>query len=99
MAFGISRSEMNEWKAKVSRGEIAYLTHYWVDPRFPNIKTVTKVGCSDLNKLKRWCVENGLSPRYIHAREEYPHFDLLGPKQREILIREQLQEHLERFRL
>ncbi|MFF2090371.1 hypothetical protein [Paenibacillus sp. NPDC058174] len=99
MAFGIKRAEMNEWKRKVSQGEIAYLTHYWLDPRFPNMKTVTKVGCSDLDKLAAWCRDNGLNPRYIHAREEYPHFDLLGPKQIEILKREKLFDQLERFHL
>ncbi|MFX3633763.1 MAG: hypothetical protein ACE3L7_25760 [Candidatus Pristimantibacillus sp.] len=99
MAFGITRSEMNAWKAKVADGEVAFLTHYWVDPRFPAMKTVTKVGCSDLQKLSRWCAANGLNPNYIHARAEYPHFDLLGPKQREILIKENLQEQLTRFHL
>lgn len=37
MAFGIKREEMKQWKASVARGEIAYLTHYWVDPRFPGL--------------------------------------------------------------
>ncbi|WP_042162812.1 hypothetical protein [Paenibacillus gorillae] len=99
MAFGIKRAEMNEWKRKVAQGEIAYLTHYWLDPRFPTMKTVTKVGCSDLTKLAAWCRDNGLNPRYIHARAEYPHFDLLGPKQIEILKREKLYDQLERFHL
>lgn len=99
MAFGITRSEMNAWKAKVSGGEVAFLTHYWLDPRFPTMKTVTKAGCSDLDKLKRWCIANGLNPNYIHARTEYPHFDLLGSKQREILLKENLQEQLTRFHL
>ncbi|GLX69225.1 hypothetical protein [Paenibacillus glycanilyticus] len=99
MAFGISRSEMGAWKEAVGRGEIAFLTHYWVDPRFPGIKTVTKVGCSDLNKLAQWCKEQGLNPKYIHRRDPFPHFDLLGSKQREILLRENQHEQLERFRL
>ncbi|MCK9857173.1 MULTISPECIES: hypothetical protein [Paenibacillus] len=99
MAFGISRSEVTAWKEAVARGEIAYLTHYWVDPRFPGMKTVTKVGCSDLDKLALWCRDNGLNPRYIHRRDKYPHFDLLGPKQKEILLRENLHAQLERFHL
>ncbi|MUT66622.1 hypothetical protein [Paenibacillus sp. NEAU-GSW1] len=99
MAFGITRAEMNAWKTKVAQGEIAFITHYWLDPRFPSMKTVTKVGCSDLAKLTRWCVSNGLNPQYIHHRSEYPHFDLLGSKQREILRKEKLWEQLERFRL
>ncbi|MDQ6423317.1 hypothetical protein RB620_28200 [Paenibacillus sp. LHD-117] len=99
MAFGITRNEMNEWKAAVTRGEIAFLTHYWLDPRYPGMRTVTKVGCSDLAKLSRWCEENGLHPRYIHARAEFPHFDLIGAKQVEILKKEKLVHHLERFRL
>lgn len=97
MAFGIARHELNEWKNRVSRGEIAYLTHYWYEPRFPGIKTVTKVGCSDLNVLRRWCIDHGLNPEYIHLRSEFPHYDLIGSKQQEILLQEGLQDHLKRF--
>jgi hypothetical protein len=99
MAFGISRAEMTAWKEAVARAEIAFLTHYWVDPRFPGMKTVTKVGCSDLDKLAEWCLSNGLNPKYIHRRDLFPHFDLLGPKQREILLRENQLAQLERFHL
>ncbi|AIQ50421.1 MULTISPECIES: hypothetical protein [Paenibacillus] len=99
MAFGINREELNQWKAAVQRGEIAFLTHYWIDPRFPGITTVTKVGCSDLPRLRRWCEQNGLPAQYIHNRRPFPHFDLLGPKQPEILRREGMWEQLERFRM
>ncbi|GGG11531.1 hypothetical protein [Paenibacillus abyssi] len=99
MAFGIKRAEMMLWKERVRQGEIAYLTHYWFEPRFPGIKTVTKVGCSDLEKLSAWCLEHGLNPEYIHRRKLFPHFDLIGAKQKEILIKEQLWEHVERFGL
>ncbi|WP_053376873.1 hypothetical protein [Paenibacillus sp. FJAT-27812] len=97
MAFGIKRQEMEQWKSAVAHGEIAFLTHYWRDPRFPNMRTVTKVGCSDMAKLSRWCLDHGLNPRYIHARSEYPHFDLLGPMQIEVLKRANQYEQLERF--
>lgn len=97
MAFGIKRDEMERWKAAVARGEIAYLTHFWVDRRFPGIRTVTKVGCSDLAKLSRWCKVHGLNPRHIHARTEFPHYDLMGAKQREVLLKENQLEQLERF--
>jgi len=99
MAFGITRTEMEAWKSKVSQGEIAFLTHYWVEARFPGIRTVTKVGCSNQDKLAAWCRENGLSPAYIHNREPFPHFDLIGPKQKEILAKEGLWSHIERFRI
>ncbi|MEK3881658.1 hypothetical protein [Paenibacillus sp. PL2-23] len=99
MAFGINRTELKEWKAAVARGEIAYLTHYWLDPRFPGIRTVTKVGCSDLEKLAAWCRGNGLNPAYIHKREQYPHFDLIGDKQADILRKEGLYRHIERFHM
>ncbi|MNI35899.1 hypothetical protein D3C73_899360 [compost metagenome] len=99
MAFGINREELNRWKEAVSRGEIAFLTHYWLDPRFPGTTTVTKVGCSDLPRLRRWCEQNGLPPQYIHNRKPFPHFDLLGPKQPEILRREGMWEQLERFHM
>ncbi|WP_172194366.1 MULTISPECIES: hypothetical protein [Saccharibacillus] len=97
MAFGINRQELTRWKEAVERGEIAYLTHFWLHPRFPGITSVTKVGCSDLGKLSGWCLRNGLSPAHIHRRDRYPHFDLIGPKQAEILRREGLLDQLERF--
>lgn len=99
MAFGITRAEMNAWKDQVSRGEIAFLTHFWLDLRFPQFNSVTKVGCNDLAKLSNWCALHGLDPRYIHHRHDFPHFDLLGSKQREILMLEQRWDQLERFGL
>ncbi|MEJ8545085.1 hypothetical protein [Brevibacillus borstelensis] len=99
MAFGISRDELNKWKQSVSRGEIAFLTHYWHDPRFPGIRTVTKVGCADKELLTKWCLANGLNPVHIHDRPPFPHFDLMGPKQKEILEKENLREQITRFRL
>ncbi|KAF6565707.1 hypothetical protein G9G63_04455 [Paenibacillus sp. EKM202P] len=97
MAFGITRQELLSWKREVSRGEIAFLTHYWLDDRFPGITTVTKVGCSDLDKLRLWCNHNGLDPQYIHQRQPYPHFDLIGTKQTEILRKYGMSEQLRRF--
>lgn len=99
MAFGIKRNELQQWKEAVSRGELAFLTHYWIDPRFPDIKSVTKVGCSDLDKLSKWCTSHGLNPQYIHHRRPFPHYDLMGSKQIEILRKEQLYSHLDRFHL
>lgn len=99
MAFGITREELAKWKEAVARGEIAYLTHFWIEPRYPGIRTVTKVGCSNLGVLADWCEANGLNPVYIHNRSPFPHFDLIGPKQAEILRRLNLYSHLERFRL
>ncbi|QQE72629.1 hypothetical protein KDJ56_11605 [Brevibacillus composti] len=99
MAFGITREELNRWKEAVARGEIAFLTHYWRDPRFPGITTVTKVGCADLGKLASWCERHQLNPRYIHHRPPFPHFDLIGSRQKEILLQENMRDHVERFRL
>jgi len=99
VAFGINRAELNAWKEAVSRGETAFLTHYWHDPRFPEFRTVTKVGNSDYERLVAWCVANGLNPKYIHNRSPFPHFDLMGWRQREILLKEKLLDHIERFRL
>lgn len=99
MAFGISRTELEAWKKRVLNGEIAYLTHYWIDPRFPGITSVTKVGCADLNRLRAWCDTYGLPSQYIHNRPPFPHFDLMGPKQREVLEQEGLHGQIERFKL
>ncbi|WP_071395049.1 hypothetical protein [Bacillus tuaregi] len=95
MAFGIKRHELLEWKRKVDRGEIAFLTHYWLDSRFPECKTVTKVGCKDIEKLIHWGKQYGLKAEWIDKRKaSYPHFDLLGQMQIEILEKEGLTEYL-----
>src|SRR5699024_11705557 len=54
MAFGINREQLERWKEQVVKGEIAVITHYWEDERFPGCTSVTKVGCSNLEKLKEW---------------------------------------------
>ncbi|MEK0317673.1 hypothetical protein [Cohnella sp. 56] len=99
MAFGVTRAELEAWKRKVAGGEVAYLTHYWYEPRFPGVNTVTKVGCGDLDRLADWCMRFGLNPAYIHERRPYPHFDLIGAKQIEILRLEGQWEQLKRFGL
>ncbi|MDP4163581.1 MAG: hypothetical protein Q8906_12365 [Bacillota bacterium] len=95
MAFGIKREELVEWKRKIDHGEIAFLTHYWLDDRFPGCKTVTKVGCCDLYKLEEWGRQYGLKKEWIHVRRDgYSHFDLIGNGQKEILTKEGLGHHL-----
>lgn len=99
MAFGITKEQLMSWKKRVKRGEIAFLTHYWYDERFPQYHTVTKVGCSNINKLIVWGKQYDLKETWLHKRNNYPHFDLLGEKQIEILSNENLQNHLIRFNL
>lgn len=95
MAFGITRDDLVAWKEKIDKGEIAFLTHYWLDSRFPACTTVTKVGCNDLQKLIRWGERYELKKEWIHHRKDgYSHFDLLGERQKEILIMENLFDHL-----
>ncbi|PLT29345.1 hypothetical protein [Peribacillus deserti] len=95
MAFGIKRRDIENWKRKIDRGEIAFLTHYWLDDRFPGCKTVTKAGCSDLDKLAEWGAKYGLQREWIHIRKDgYPHFDLLGERQAAILQAEGIHEPL-----
>ncbi|MCM3616117.1 hypothetical protein M3936_00850 [Sutcliffiella horikoshii] len=97
MAFGIRRGELQEWKEKVENGEIAFITHYWVHPRYKGITTVTKAGCCDVGKLIEWGRKYGLKEQLIHKRDHFPHFDLIGDVQREILQKEQQWEQIERF--
>ncbi|BCJ86895.1 hypothetical protein [Effusibacillus dendaii] len=99
MAFGINRQELNEWKRRVKQGEIAFLTHYWLDPRFPNCKTITKAGCLDVERLVEWGTQYGLKREWIDNRSGYPHFDLLGERQLMILKKENLWEQIVRFQL
>lgn len=98
MAFGITRKELAEWKRKVNNGEIAFITHYWYDPRYPDCKTVTKAGSSDLALLAKWGRHHGLDPKWIHHRKDgFSHFDLLGNIQRRILQAEGQYAQLQRF--
>lgn len=97
MAFGIKRDELIRWKQQVEDGDIAFLTHYWVDARFPGCATVTKVGCSDLKKLERWGRQYGLKPEWMDLRNQYPHFDLFGEHQIRIMKAEGMLEQLHRF--
>lgn len=95
MAFGIKREELLDWKKKIDQGDIAFLTHYWLDDRFPDCKTVTKVGCKDLERLVKWGKQYGLRKEWIHLRKDgYSHFDLLGSKQKEILAKENIKMDL-----
>lgn len=97
MAFGIKRPELMSWKEAVKRGEIAFLTHYWVDDRFPGCKTVTKVGCSDVNRLIEWGKQYGLKSEWIDYKKDYPHYDLFGRFQESILHSEGMLSQLHRF--
>ncbi|MCA1053839.1 hypothetical protein LCM10_02480 [Rossellomorea aquimaris] len=98
MAFGVNRKELNDWKERVGKGEVAFITHYWVDERFPQFKTVTKAGCSDIEKLSRWGKKYGLEEKWIHKRKDgFPHFDLLGDTQLRILKEEGQDDQIRRF--
>ncbi|MFI8687188.1 hypothetical protein [Rossellomorea sp. NPDC077527] len=98
MAFGLTKVELKEWKQQVMKGEIAFLTHFWLDERFPNARSVTKVGCSDIAALSRWGEKYGLKKEWIHQRDDgFPHFDLLGDTQYDILLKEGLHDHISRF--
>lgn len=98
MAFGITKYELVNWKDQVKRGEIAFLTHYWYDERFPQYSTVTKVGCNSVTKLIEWGEQYNLSAEWIH-NGKYPHFDLMGHKQYHILKCEGILSHIKRFNL
>ncbi|BCB03785.1 hypothetical protein [Bacillus sp. KH172YL63] len=98
MAFGINRQELKDWKQAVMGGDIAFLTHYWLDDRFPGARSVTKVGCCDLDTLARWGDQYSLKREWIHQREGgFPHFDLVGDTQLKILRNEGLHDHIDRF--
>lgn len=99
MAFGITKSELNSWKSKVKNGEIAFLTHYWLDERFPSNFTVTKVGCSDKEKLLAWGERFSLKAGWIHQDPHFPHFDLFGETQIKVLQTEGKWEQINKFAL
>lgn len=88
MAFGITREELRQWKETAKSGKIAFITHFWLDDRFPSSRTVTKVACSNIEKLIAWGKQYGLKEEWIHYRKDYPHFDLIGDRQKHILQKE-----------
>ncbi|MGR3764400.1 hypothetical protein [Rossellomorea sp. NS-SX7] len=98
MAFGVNRRELNTWKDRVSRGEVAFITHFWLDDRFPNVRSVTKAGCADIEKLSEWGKKYGLKREWIHKRHDgFPHYDLMGETQLYVLKEEGLDDHIKRF--
>ncbi|KIL48759.1 hypothetical protein KP77_19700 [Jeotgalibacillus alimentarius] len=100
MAFGLKRQELLQWKRDIDRGKVAFITHYWLDERFDEMKTVTKVGAKDLGKLYDWGRQYGLKKDWIHMREDgYSHYDLIGSVQVEILKAEGMQEQMDRFNI
>lgn len=99
MAFGVKRKELNEWKSQVREGNIAILTHYWIDSRFPGCDTVTKVGCSNIEKLIEWGSQYNLEPEWIHRDPRFPHYDLFGDKQKVILYKERQWDQMEKFNI
>jgi len=99
LAFGINREELRTWKQKVKNGEIAIITHFWQDKRFPSCTSVTKVGCNNIEKLIAWGKKYRLQSDWIHMDETFPHFDLFGKKQLEVLRKEKMYEQIERFSL
>lgn len=99
MAFGLKRQELVRWKQNVAKGQIAFLTHYWQDSRFPGCYTVTKVGCRNIEKLAAWGHTYGLKATWIDHKQDFPHFDLFGERQKHILQQEQKWDQLRRFQL
>ncbi|MBD3858394.1 hypothetical protein IEE86_01495 [Bacillus sp. 28A-2] len=99
MAFGIKRSDLNAWKSTVRQGKVALLTHYWLDDRFPNANTVTKAACQDIGQLIAWGETHGLKKEWIHVREGFPHFDLIGEWQERILQKERSLGNIQEYGL
>ncbi|KIL47840.1 hypothetical protein [Jeotgalibacillus campisalis] len=100
MAFGINKEAVNNWKHAIDNGEIAFLTHFWLDDRFPEYHTVTKAGAKNIDQLALWGEKYQLKKEWIHVRKDgYSHFDLLGNTQIKVLKAEGLAEHLHRFKI
>ncbi|WP_280771909.1 hypothetical protein [Salipaludibacillus daqingensis] len=94
MAFGVTKSELFRWKEKARQGKVSFLTHFWYDTRFPQYKTVTKAACVNRETLVLWGEKHGLKEKWIHEREEFPHFDLIGDIEKQILVKEGYEEKL-----
>ncbi|PRO64449.1 hypothetical protein [Alkalicoccus urumqiensis] len=98
MAFGVTRKEIYRWRREAESGTVAFLTHFWLDDRFPECITVTKAACTSRDKLIHWGKEYGLRPEWIHEDGNIPHFDLLGEKEEAVLLAEGCAEKLYELR-
>lgn len=83
----------------MANGQIDFLTHYWLDGRFPDCSTVTKVGCNNIEKLIAWGQMHGLKSEWIDYNEHFPHFDLVGENQKKILEKEEQWDQIKKFHL
>ncbi|MFC4735702.1 hypothetical protein ACFO4L_03800 [Bacillus daqingensis] len=99
MAFGVTKQELAAWKRSVRSGNVAFLTHFWYDKRFPQYNTVTKAACSDRGRLIEWGLTYGLHETWIHEDRLYPHFDLIGADEFRILEQEGELEKLLKLRM
>lgn len=88
MAFGVTKTELAAWKEEAEKGRVAFLTHFWYDSRFPQYKTVTKAACKDKSRLIAWGKKYNLKREWIHVDDHFPHFDLIGNAEKEILLAE-----------
>lgn len=100
MAFGVKKNELKRYKKNVANNELAILTHYWSDDRFPDSNTVTKVAANDLETLKAWGKKLQLYDYMIDPEStKIPHFDLFGPIQVRVLKELKRWNMLNRFHL
>ena len=60
MAFGIKRVELQAWKKAVSEGEMAFLTHYWLEYGW-------KSGARSL--LRTWAIHTRNSKQMASCRQ------------------------------
>ena len=66
---------------------------------FRVVKPLRKPGALTLKNWVRWGERYGLKREWIDMRDDYPHFDLFGEHEREILVKEGLSAQLKRFDL
>lgn len=90
----MTKTELSRWKATAKQGHVSFLTHFWYDTRFPEYKTVTKAACANRETLVTWGKKYGLKEKWIHDRNEFPHFDLLGDIEKQVLIKEGSEQKL-----
>ncbi|QKS71330.1 hypothetical protein FLK61_31990 [Paenalkalicoccus suaedae] len=88
MAFGVTKDELRQYKIQAASGEIAFLTHFWFDERFPQHQTVTKAASNDKQRLIEWGKQYGLKEEWIHDDGHFPHFDLIGSTEWHVLHQE-----------
>lgn len=67
-------------------GNVVIYSHPWHSEKMGQAKVVTKIMCSDKEKLLSWGNKRGLPLRAFHDTKKMPHYDIWGERAEAFLL-------------